>query len=296
MGQTSIPMTGPMTGPIAGPIAGVVGYPVAHSLSPKVHRYWLDLFGLSGSYIAHPIHPVEFQHEMRRLLGDVGWVGMNVTIPHKETACAFVDSLNTDARRLGAVNTILRQGTGRIEGRNTDLYGFKTNLETALEWGGVAREKAVVLGAGGAARAVVAAFQDWGFKRIVIVNRSPDRAATLARDLSLEEVEIITLDKAAAALTDANLLVNTTSLGMAGQPDLPLALDVLPLSALVTDIVYKPLRTALLARAQARGNPTVDGLGMLLHQAVPGFMEWFNPPEPPPVDAALRTLVLAGIE
>ena len=278
------------------PRAGVVGYPVAHSLSPMVHGHWLDLFGLPGSYVAHPIAPEDFTSEMTSLLGDQGWVGMNVTIPHKEAAHAFVDRRDSAATRLGAVNTILAHPTGEIEGRNTDLYGFRANLEASPAWGGIGRQRAVILGAGGAARAVVAALQDWGFDSMVIANRSRARAEALAEDLEVSNVTIVDPGMAATALDGADLLVNTTSLGMTGQPPLDLAIDALPMTALVTDIVYKPLETDLLRRARLRGNPVVDGLGMLLHQAVPGFQAWFQPKDVPPVDNTLREKVLRALE
>lgn len=279
---------------MTGPIAGVVGMPVAQSLSPVLHGTWLKRFGLPGRYERREIAPETFEADMTALLRDEGWAGMNVTVPHKEAAFRFCDRVDDSARRLGAVNTVVRLPDGTNEGRNTDLYGFRRNLETAPGWTGTGRGAAVVLGAGGAARAVVAALQDLGFAEIRIVNRTVARAERLSEDLAgsgRARLAAVT----APALEDCDLLVNTTSLGMTGQPPLEIDLAALPGSAFVTDIVYKPLETGLLAAARARGNATVDGLGMLLHQAVPGFEAWFHPPERPAVDDDLRRIVLGAM-
>lgn len=276
-----------------GPIAGVIGYPIAQSLSPVLHGTWLKRFGLPGKYTKREIPPARFEADVTALLRDEGWVGMNVTVPHKEAAFAFCDRLDGSARRLGAVNTIVKGEDGAIEGRNTDLYGFKTNLETAEGWSETGRGVAVVLGAGGAARAVVAALQELGFAEIRIVNRTLARADALASDLALDGSVLSVATH--PVLGDCDCLVNTTSLGMSGQPPLEIDLSDLPTHAFVTDIVYKPLETGLLAAARARGNPTVDGLGMLLHQAVPGFEAWFHPPRRPNVDDALRQTVLEAM-
>lgn len=277
-----------------GPVAGVVGMPVAQSLSPVLHGTWLKRFGLPGRYVRREITPERFENDMNALLRDEEWAGMNVTVPHKEAAFRFCDRVDGSARRLGAVNTIVMLADGTVEGRNTDLYGFRRNLETAPGWTGIGRGAAVVLGAGGAARAVVAALQDLGFAEISIVNRTVERAERLIADLAGSGNAGLTA-AAAPRLEDCDLLVNTTSLGMTGQPPLEIDLTALPTSAFVTDIVYKPLETDLLAMARKRGNPTVDGLGMLLHQAVPGFEAWFHPPETPRVDAQLRDIVLKAM-
>lgn len=292
-------MTGSTIGVTQGPTAGVIGMPVAQSLSPLVHGTWLKRFGLPGQYLKREVAPDRFAVDVAALLGEERWVGMNVTVPHKETAFGFCTVLDDAADRLGAVNTIIRHPDGRIEGRNTDLYGFRTNLELAESWEDVGRGPAVVLGAGGAARAVVAAIQDLGFHEIRIVNRNQDRAQALSLDLARGQtapMQILDYDDLPDALADCDLLVNTTSLGMTGQPALDIDLATLPRGAMVTDIVYKPLETGLLAQARQRGNPTVDGLGMLLHQAVPGFVAWFHPPEPPVVDADLRSIVLSAMK
>lgn len=276
--------------------AGVVGHPIGHSLSPVLHRHWLARYGIAGAYDPVDIAPEGFAAGMRALFGDPAWRGCNVTVPHKEAAFRFCARRDAAAERLGAVNTIVRDADGMLEGRNTDLYGFRRNLETAEGWSAAlpARGPAVVIGAGGAARAVVAALQDLGFPAVRVLNRSVDKAAALAQSLATPAVPVHAAAMADApdALADAALLVNTTSLGMTGQPALDLDLDRLPRSAFVTDIVYNPLETDLLERARARGNSTVDGLGMLLHQAVPGFQAWFAPPERPVVDADLRAAVL----
>lgn len=292
----------PPTVSATGPTAGVVGDPVAQSLSPVLHGTWLARFGLPGRYLRHRIPAGDFDRQAAALIDGDGWTGMNVTVPHKEAALRFVLDRgglpDPVAARLGAVNTILHGKDGRLEGWNTDQYGFTANLEASPAWSSLGRRIAVVLGAGGASRAVIGALAAWGFSEIRLANRSLHRAGEVAQTLSHGlgvSITPLPLSSAADALAGADLLVNTTSLGMTGQPPLDLDLAALPTAALVTDIVYKPLETDLLARARARGNPTVDGLGMLLHQAVPGFRAWFKPPETPRVDADLRARVLAAL-
>jgi shikimate dehydrogenase len=278
--------------------AGVLGWPIEHSLSPVIHGLWLQRFELDGCYTRVAVEPERFERETIRLLREEGWRGMNVTVPHKEAAFRLVDRLDAAADRIGAVNTIVAAADGAIEGRNTDLYGFRRNLETAAGWDAVGRRAAVVIGAGGAARAVVCALLDLGFKEIRLLNRTVEKARALRESLPLDEgmrLAPLSMDWTAQAMEGADLLVNTTSLGMAGQPPLDLSLETLPREAFVTDIVYAPLETDLLAQARARGHASVDGLGMLLHQAVPGFEAWFEPPEPPQVDAELRAAVLAAM-
>ncbi|NMM45033.1 shikimate dehydrogenase [Rhodospirillaceae bacterium KN72] len=293
-----IPATIPSLGPVGEPVAGVVGHPIGQSLSPVLHGTWLKRYGIKGRYEIRDLPPDNFALAATKLLDSEGWVGMNVTVPFKEAAHAYCDILDSAAKRLGAVNTIVKRKDGGIEGRNTDLYGFRANLEAADGWADTGRGVAVVLGAGGAARAVIGALQDLGFAEIRIVNRNQDRAKSVASDLqqfAASKLSVGTYKKLPKWLADADFLVNTTSLGMTGQPELDIDLSPLPKRAFVTDIVYKPLETGLLAQARARGNATVDGLGMLLHQAVPGFVAWFNPPEPPVVDDALRRAVLEAI-
>jgi shikimate dehydrogenase len=273
------------------PRAGVIGWPVSHSRSPILHGYWLRKYGVAGSYERLPIAPENFVSEFRALAAR-GFVGANVTIPHKQSAMACCDVLDSTAKRLGAVNTIIIKD-GRFYGSNTDGFGFMENLrQGAPDWK-PDTGPAVIIGAGGAARAVIAALCDAGVKEIRLFNRSRSRADQLAGDLG---GPIIPADWAGlnAALADCALLVNCTSLGMAGQPALEISLNTLAPSALVSDLVYTPLHTPLLQAAAARGNPTIDGLGMLIHQARPGFAAWFG--ILPDVDEALRALLLADIE
>jgi shikimate dehydrogenase len=270
-------------------VAGVMGWPVGHSRSPLLHGHWLDRHQVDGAYVPMAVAPEHLERAIRALPA-LGFRGCNLTVPHKEAALAIVDEVEPLARRIGAVNTLV-VSNGRILGRNTDGIGFLENLKQGLPGWSAARGPAVVLGAGGAARAVIVALADAGAPEIRIANRSPARAEALAAEFGRPVVPVA-WDARADALDGAALLVNTTTLGMSGQPPLALALDALPASALVTDIVYAPLETDLLARARARGNPVVDGLGMLLHQARPGFAAWFG--VVPEVDEALRRAVLGG--
>lgn len=271
------------------PMAGVLGWPVRHSLSPPLHRHWLQRYGLAGSYEHLPVPPELFEDYVRALLVH-GYVGANVTLPHKEAALSLCDDLDDAARAIGAVNTLVFRN-GRIEGSNSDCFGFLESLRQALPYWDVTKGPAVVLGAGGAARAVVYALQSVGVPEIRVLNRTVSRAERLVADLGGSAVA---KSWTSSALQEATLLVNTTSLGMAGQPVLDLDLAPLSATAAVTDIVYRPLETDLLQRASAAGHPTVDGLGMLLHQARPGFEAWFG--SQPTVDAALRTAVIASFD
>lgn len=270
-------------------LAGVLGWPVAHSKSPQVHGHWLAEHGIDGAYVPLAVSPERFAAAVPAL-ADLHFRGANVTVPHKERALAVCDHLDDHARRLGAVNTLVFAADG-IHGRNTDGLGFLNNLrQGAPQWapdGG----PAVVLGAGGAARAVVVALLDAGVPEIRLMNRTRERAEALANELG-GPITVEPWNAWPTALADAALLVNTTSLGMTGEPPLPAELDALPPAAVVNDIVYRPLETELLATARARGNPVVDGLGMLLHQARPGFAAWFG--VEPQVTEALRARVLAA--
>ena len=268
-------------------LAGVLGWPVAHSRSPRLHGYWLERHGIDGAYVPLPTAPEDLVAGVRAL-PRLGFLGANVTVPHKQGVIEACDRLDDHARRLGAVNTLVFDGP-TVEGRNTDGVGFLDNLrQGAPDWDPAAGP-AVVLGAGGAARAVVVALTDAGVPKVRVANRTREKAETLARDLG-GPVTVVDWPDTADALADANLLVNTTSLGMTGHGPLEIALDALPQAALVNDIVYQPLEPDLLARAKARGNPVVDGIGMLLHQAVPGFEAWFG--VRPGVTEALRDFVL----
>lgn len=272
-------------------VAGVMGWPVGHSLSPRLHGYWLRAYGIDGAYVPLAVHPETFE-QAARALPRLGFVGANVTVPHKEAALVLVDHVEPLARRIGAVNTLVVRADGSLEGRNTDGFGFLGNLKAARPEWEAAAGPAVVVGAGGAARAVAAALLDAGAPVVRLVNRTPGRAWALADDLG-GSFEVVPWERRALALEGAALLVNTTTLGMVGQPPLELALDSLPVSALVTDIVYAPLKTPLLRAAAERGLPWVDGLGMLLHQARPGFAAWFG--REPRVTPALRSFVLQGL-
>ena len=272
-------------------LAGIMGWPVAHSLSPRLHGHWLRRYGIDGAYVPLPVLPERLEQALRALPA-LGFAGTNLTIPHKGPAASLVDHLSPAAERIGAVNTVVVEPDGTLSGDNTDGFGFIASLsESGVGWRAEAGP-AVLLGAGGAARAVAVALLDAGAPEVRLLNRTPDRARALAGALG-GPIHAVEWADRAAALDGAVLLVNTTSLGMQGQPPLVLALDALPRTALVTDVVYTPLITALLAVARARGNPVVDGLGMLLHQARPGFRAWFG--VDPVVDDDLRAAVLAGL-
>ncbi|NQV85356.1 MAG: shikimate dehydrogenase [Rhodospirillales bacterium] len=277
---------------IASPIqAGVIGWPVNHSLSPRLHGFWLKEYGISGSYEALEVHPDNCA-EFLATLSQRGFSGVNVTVPHKQAAAAAVDVLDDNARRLGAVNTIVAQSDGTLFGSNTDGFGFLENLRAEAPGWTPGGGSAVVLGAGGAARAVVAAVLDAGAPEVLLVNRTREKADTLANEIG-GAINVIGWDKRSAVLDGAALLVNTTTLGMVGKPPLDIDLSPLPLNAVVNDIVYAPLMTPLLQAAKRHGNPTVDGIGMLLHQARPGFRAWFG--VEPTVTDALRAYVLAAV-
>lgn len=274
----------PITG--AAKLAGVMGWPVKHSRSPALHGYWLAEYGVDGLYAPLSVRPEDLAAALRAL-PRLGFAGVNLTVPHKEAALAIVDRVDPAARRIGAVNTVTVAADGALEGRNTDVYGFIAHLrQEQPSW--QADAPAVVLGAGGAARAVVVALIDAGVSEIRILNRTRARADALA-DLGAA-VTPRDWDARAAALDSAGLLVNTTTLGMSGQPPLEIDLKALLARATVYDIVYAPLQTDLLARAKARGNAVVDGLGMLLHQARPAFHAFFG--VDPAVTPALRAHVL----
>jgi shikimate dehydrogenase len=259
------------------PLAGIMGWPVAHSRSPLLHGFWLDETGLDGAYLPLPVRPDKIE-EALRALSILGFRGCNLTIPHKQTALSIVDRVEPLARRIGAVNTIVVAPDGSLEASNTDVFGFRENLREAVpDWRPVSGP-AVVLGAGGSARAVVAALADAGIAEIRLVNRTLSRAEAVAADLTTPTTRITvhSWEEAGEIQRDAGLLVNTTSLGMSGQPALALDLSRLPRTAPVVDIVYVPLETDLLAAARQHGHPVVDGLGMLLHQGRPGFEAWFG--------------------
>lgn len=268
-------------------LAGIMGWPVRHSRSPRLHGFWLEKYGVDGGYVPLPVHPDHLETALRAL-PVLGFAGCNLTIPHKEKALRIVDRVDPIARRIGAINTILVDADGTLEGRNTDGHGFLANILADGRWQ-PKTGPAVVLGAGGAARAVLVALIDAGVPEIRLTNRTRDRAEALAQEFG-PPIHVVDWAEREEALDGAALLVNTTSLGMIDKDRLDLRLDALPTHAVVNDIVYAPLETTLLADARARGLATVDGLGMLLHQAAPGFAAWFG--VTPSVDAALRRHVL----
>ena len=274
----------------------VVGHPIAHSRSPLIHGHWLKEHGLDGAYERLDVPPEAFP-DFLRAFARRGFVGGNVTIPHKEAAFAAVDRRTARAERLRAVNTVWTEG-GELWGDNTDVIGFLAHLDRSLgpDWA-AGTGTALVVGAGGAARAVVAGLADRPIGRILVANRTATKADDLVRAMDRPDgprLEVLPWQDLDSAVGEAGLIVNTTSLGMAGQPPLVLDLGRAPRTAVVADIVYVPLKTPLLAAAEAQGLATVDGLGMLLHQAVLGFRRWFG--VEPQVTPALRALVVADIE
>ncbi|HLY58646.1 MAG TPA: shikimate dehydrogenase [Stellaceae bacterium] len=272
-------------------VAGVMGWPIAHSRSPVLHGTWLARHGIAGAYVLFAVPPGRLETALRALPA-LGIAGANLTVPHKEAAARLVDRLDPTAARIGSVNMVTVLPDGTLEGASTDGYGFMENLRQGAPELSLADRPVVLLGAGGAARAIADELIQARVRRIRVVNRSDERTAALARDLGLT-IEPWPWALRHVAVTGAALLANTTTLGMVGQPPLDLSLSLLPPSAVVTDIVYTPLETPLLAAARARGHVAVDGLGMLLHQARPAFARWFG--TDPEVDASLRQAVLATL-
>ncbi|MCY6383167.1 shikimate dehydrogenase [Hoeflea prorocentri] len=272
--------------------AFVAGYPVKHSRSPIIHRYWLDQAGIEGSYELAQVTPDAFPEFMQRLAdGSSGFVGGNVTIPHKEDAFRFAGSADALATELGAANTLWLE-SGRLMATNTDGYGFSANLdERAPGWDKT--ETAVVLGAGGASRAILQTLRDRGIKTIRLVNRTVSRAEDLA-DRFGDSIHVHALNDLGAAVAGAGLFVNTSALGMEGSPVPDIDFSSMAKNGVVTDIVYTPLVTPILQRAAEAGCHTVDGLGMLLHQAVPGFEKWFG--IRPAVTDDLRNRIVQDLE
>lgn len=277
-------------------IAGVMGWPVSHSLSPRLHGFWLEQAGIDGTYIPLPVAPENIEQAIRAL-PLLGFRGANVTVPHKEAALRAADHASERALRMGAANTLVVGEDGTLTADNTDGYGFVENLRAGAPGWQASNGTAVILGAGGAARGIICALFDAGVPDIVVLNRTRSRVEALAADLAPhfphQSLRVLDWDQRHAALAGAALLVNTTTQGMHGQPPLDLSLEALPVAAVVTDIVYVPLITPLLEMARARGNTIVDGLGMLLHQARPGFEAWFG--HAPEVNEALRQHVLGFV-
>lgn len=270
------------------PLAGVIGHPIAHSRSPALHGYWLRRYGIKGHYIPMDVSSDDLQRALE-MLPRLGFVGINVTIPHKEAVLKLADVVTDRAALIGAANTLIFRADGRIHADNTDGAGFMANLrQNAPIWDPTAGP-AAVFGAGGAARAVIAALIEVGVPEVRLANRTRPRAEALRADFGAK-LTVYDWVQAPNMLEGATTVINTTSLGMAGKAEFRVPLDALESTALVTDLVYTPLKTQLLLAAEARGCTVVDGLGMLLHQAAPGFERWFG--QRPEVDAATRNAVL----
>lgn len=275
------------------PVAGVIGWPIGHSRSPLIHNFWLRKSGLKGSYVPIAIPPEALEEEVNRLKQQ-GFSGFNVTIPHKEAIFALVDEKDEAATAIGAVNTVALKSDGTLRGLNTDGLGFIENISsTKTNW---KTGTACVIGAGGAARAIVYGLAKAGAPRIEVFNRTEERAQNLVADFQDLGTEVVALPMKTLSerMKDASLLVNTTSLGMTGEPPLDLDLTALSQDALVTDIVYVPLETALLKSARERGNEVVDGLGMLIHQARFAFKAWFD--VMPEASREVRDLLVVDLE
>ena len=271
------------------PVVAVLGYPIHHSKSPKMHGYWLNQAGVSGYYVPLEIHPDNFENALKNM-PKLGFRGANVTIPHKERALQIADFVSERAQRIGAANTLYFDADGKIHADNTDGYGFITNLKKgAPEWNAKSGT-ALVLGAGGAARAILDALITEETPIIYLTNRTKERALDLASEFG-NGIEVLDWDKKNSVLAEVKTLINTTSLGMNGEGDLGLDFSQLTSAMTVTDIVYTPLETDLLKHAKQRGCTCVDGLGMLIYQGVPGFSNWFG--ENPKVTDELRELLLS---
>ncbi|VAW06782.1 Shikimate 5-dehydrogenase I alpha [hydrothermal vent metagenome] len=273
-------------------IVGVVGWPVSHSLSPRLHGYWLRKYNIDGDYRTFEVKPPDLGSFLKTI-PEKNIIGLNLTVPHKEIVFPYLDEVDEVARRIGAVNVITVRN-GKLSGSNTDGFGFLANLKnTAPAWS-AQNGPAVVVGAGGAARAIIVSLLDDGISEIRLINRTRKRADRLAENYDDPRITVCDWPDRADKLSGAGLLVNTTSLGMTGQPPLDINLSNLPEMAVVYDIVYSPLETALLKQAKARGNVCVDGLGMLLYQAAPAFRVWFG--QEVSVDQGLRQHVLLGLD
>jgi shikimate dehydrogenase len=271
------------------PRAGVIGNPISHSLSPKLHGHWLRRYGIDGSYDALQVTEDALERTLRSLPAQ-GYVGVNVTLPHKVAVLQIADQLTDRATLIGAVNTLTFKDDGRIFADNTDGYGFLENLRQGAPGWDAKSGPAVVFGAGGAARAVIVSLIEAGVPEIILTNRTRPKAESLRADFGAR-IRIVDWVQAGSVLSDAATVVNTTSLGMKGGQEFCVPLDGLRSGTVVTDIVYTPLRTKFLDVAAEKGCVTVDGLGMLLHQGVPGFERWFG--KRPEVDADLRRAILS---
>jgi shikimate dehydrogenase len=272
-------------------MAGVMGWPVAHSRSPAIHNHWIQHYGLTGAYGLFPVKPQELETAIRGLQA-LGLAGCNITIPHKVEAMKFMDWVDPLAQRMGAINTIVRQPDGALHGFNNDGFGYIQSLREEQPTWRADTGPIVILGAGGASRAILLSLMDEGATEVRLLNRTRSKADALAEEFG-SGVTVVDWSERQNALSGAALLINTTSQGMHGQSSLDIDLAQLPISAVVSDAIYIPLETPLLARARLRGNPTVNGLGMLLHQARPAFQAWFD--VMPEVTPALRQAIIATL-
>ena len=270
------------------PVVAVLGHPINHSKSPRLHNFWLSEFGVNGYYVPLDIDPKNFEKHIRSL-PQLGFVGANVTIPYKEKILKVADKISDRAAIIGSANTLTFLSDGKIYADNTDGYGFIQNIKSKYKDWSAKDGMSVVFGAGGASRAVLGALIEDGANEIVLANRTRSRADQLRSDFGAK-IKVVDWMKVQNYLSDASNLINTTSLGMIGKADLPIPLDKLKKNTLVTDIVYTPLITPLLAYASKNGCCTVDGLGMLIYQAIPGFDRWFG--VKPNDSKTLRTLLL----
>ena len=271
------------------PVAAVLGHPINHSKSPKLHNYWLSSFNIDGYYIPLDIDPRNFENSIRAL-SDLGFVGANVTIPYKEKVLKIADKISDRAAIIGAANTLTFLQDGRIYADNTDGYGFLQNIKCKYNDWTAGEGTSVVFGAGGASRAILGALIEDGANDIILANRTRSRADQLRSDFGAK-IKVVDWMKVQNYLSDASTVINATSLGMDGKAELPIPLQGLKKNTLVTDIVYTPLNTPLLENAAKRGCRTVDGLGMLIHQAIPGFERWFG--VKPDVSENLRKLLIS---
>ncbi|MGJ8615930.1 MAG: shikimate dehydrogenase [Sulfitobacter sp.] len=270
------------------PLAGVIGTPIAHSKSPQLHGHWLKTYGIAGHYVPIDVAPEDLA-DVIRMLPKMGFVGVNITIPHKEAVLSIADLVTDRAILIGAANTLIFRKDGKIHADNTDGYGFLENLKTGAPGWQPKAGPAAILGAGGAARAVIASLLDAGVPEIFLSNRTRVRAEKLKSDFG-SRVRVFDWVQAGNMIDHASLVVNTTSLGMIGKGEMRVPLDGLRPGTIVTDLVYTPLKTHFLETAEQMGCVTVDGLGMLIHQAVPGFERWFG--TRPTVDRATRAAAL----
>ncbi len=271
------------------PVAAVLGHPINHSKSPKLHNYWLSLFNIDGYYIPLDIDPRYFENSVRALSG-LGFVGANVTIPYKEKVLKIADKISDRAAIIGAANTLTFLQDGRIYADNTDGYGFLQNIKCKYNDWSAGEGVSVVFGAGGASRAILGALIEDGASEVILANRTRSRADQLRSDFGAK-IKVVDWMKVQNYLSDASTVINATSLGMDGKAELPIPLQELKKNTLVIDIVYTPLKTSLLENAAKRGCRTVDGLGMLIHQAIPGFERWFG--VKPDVSENLRELLIS---